>query len=589
MSLHKDYRLYLDRLRIQSSNTTDLSKIPQWLEKNTAHPTDAGKLWTFDGHEYQIDVVSDTAAQLCVQKCSQVGASELQLRLALALLYLLKKFTLIYVLPTAGIAKKFTKGRIDPVMQDSPTLSSAASSKNDSAEMKQIGQSFLYVSGTYGQQSAISVPAQGLFKDEVDFCNQEVLTTYNSRLGHAKEGEYFERLFSTPTVEGFGINKAYSSSSRGKYTVRCPHCLDQVSPNFMDFVEIPGYDGTLHTFDKEDLEDPRVDISKAFIRCDVCTNPIDAKHWLNPKERAWVHEAPNKLFRGYQVSPLDVPEINPIRRTLAQIQDYDRKKDWVNFKVGLPFSDAETSFLEGPIKEGSTFPSLSKPLDGETTVQAGNTVFGLDVGKTSWFTVLTLPGISGGRVIYAERIRQDGKNYLGTRVLQLMKNFGCVAGVVDAAPDFSVAAFLIDACPVGIVWANYYTRTAGRNLKNTQFDVESQVCKSYRTGCFDDLVKDVNSKRVTIGDGPEFKTILDHVKSMKRIDQKNNIGELVSYWTNTGDDHYAHSLLFATIAKKVACSEGLINNAVPCLPMVGKVKMKDMSSDQPAVSRYGFS
>lgn len=47
--------------------------------------------------------------------------------------------------------------------------------------------------------------AQFLVRDEYDFCKQSVLTTFDSRLGHNKEGEDFRRDFSTPTVAGYGM------------------------------------------------------------------------------------------------------------------------------------------------------------------------------------------------------------------------------------------------------------------------------------------------------------------------------------------------------------------------------------------------
>ena len=57
--------------------------------------------------------------------------------------------------------------------------------------LKRIGDMSLYVVGSFSPGDAISVPAQFLVRDEYDFCKQSVLTTFDSRLGHNKEGEDF--------------------------------------------------------------------------------------------------------------------------------------------------------------------------------------------------------------------------------------------------------------------------------------------------------------------------------------------------------------------------------------------------------------
>ncbi|RLA58262.1 MAG: hypothetical protein DRQ89_15565, partial [Epsilonproteobacteria bacterium] len=183
MSIHRSHRNYLDRIATQASNVFDLRQIPKWLERNTKNPMDPDQKWNFKGHEYQREILADMSDEVVAQKCSQVGASELWIRLILAMLALSKSMTAIYVLPTSGFARKFSKARIDPVITQSHLLSDLINKDVDSSELKQLGNNFLYIAGSYGQNAAISVPANALFQDEVDFCNQTTLTTFNSRLG----------------------------------------------------------------------------------------------------------------------------------------------------------------------------------------------------------------------------------------------------------------------------------------------------------------------------------------------------------------------------------------------------------------------
>ena len=576
--IHREHRNYLDRIATQASNVFDLTQIPQWLERNTRNPLDPDVSWNFKGHEYQMDILADMSDEVVARKCSQVGASELWVRLMLAMLGLSKSITIIYVLPTTGFARKFSKGRIDPVIQKSPVLKDLVNREVDSSELKQLGNNFLYIAGSYGQNSAISVPAQGLFQDEVDFCNQTTLTTFNSRLGHNKPGEYYKRSFSTPTVEKFGIDSMYQDSSKGHYTVKCDNCRDQVAPDYMEDVEIPGFDGNLFTFEKEDLNNPDVMIDEAFIRCPNCRAPISWANILNPKKRVWVHEHPDRLCHGYQIIPIDVPEVNPISRTLRQITEYERKKDWVNFKVGYPYSDAETSFLREALEMYCTHLSVSKPEDGEEVSLANRTVFGLDVGKTSWFTVIAM--IEGeARCIYYERIRQDGDNYLGRRVMFLMKVFGCMKGVVDAGPDISVSKYLVEKNPEGKVWACYYVRQQRGTLENYKLNEAEGIVNASRTDCFDAMAKRYNSGKSTLTKSTETETVKKHLAAMKRVDQTNDQGDVISSWISTDEDHYAHSLNYAHIALDMVISGAGTSMRPPSLPRMRTQSLRSESEN----------
>lgn len=568
MALHRDYVGFLERIKTLSSDTFDLSRIPQWMEKNTADPNNPDRPWSFKHHEYQIEILSDLSDEVNVRKCSQVGASEMWVRLLLSLMALAKMITIIYVLPTSRMSAKFAKARIDPVIANSEALTRMLNREVDSSELKQLGNSFLYIAGSYGQSAAISVPARGLFEDEVDFCNQTALTTYDSRLGHAVAGEFYKRKFSTPTVDNYGISEAFDNSSQAYYTVKCPSCYEWVAPDFMDDVEIPGFDGNMHMLEKDDLRNPNVLVSEAFIRCPSCRAPLPHQTLCNPQMRQWIHKIPSHPVHGYQIQPFDVPAINPISRTISQLKDYERKKDWVNFKVGVPYSDAESSFLLELIERNATRPALPRPEDDDKTPLAARTVFGLDVGKISWFSLLA--HVEGQtRIIYLERIRQDGDNYLGRRVMHLIKVFGCVKGVVDAGPDISASKYLVENNPIGRVWACYYVRQLKGVLENIKLNEEEGIASAWRTGTLDSLAKRINSGKTVFTRTPELDLAKNHFSNLKRVESLNETGEAIASWVGNGDDHYAHSINYAHMALDMLIGGlGDVREVVPCKPMM---------------------
>jgi hypothetical protein len=629
---------YLARIRAGTSRSHDLSSTPQWLEKNTASPVDSSKPWSFKDHEYQITILADTATDLCSRKCSQVGFSEMMARQALAMLSIIQNYTLIYTLPTSSFASKFSKGRIDPVIEASSYLKSMMKQDVNSSELKQIAQSFLYVFGTQGKASGISVPAHGLFCDEVDFCDQTTLTKYNSRLGHAGTRR-IKRMFSTPTVSGYGIDAEFMLSSQAYYLVKCDKCHTYQSPDFLNDVELPGFDRSLHFLEKEDVialrdwttpdvrepsftnEGSRTSESRhpPFVRCPSCRQPINWKQFCDPTQRQWVHKYPDNPYHGYQVLPWDVPKYNPLQTTINGILEYKSKKDWINFKIGLPYEDAETSFLEPVIRKNAlpathgfhkinppNYPSASASSPSEylnpkhpALISAPrHTVMGIDVGKTSW-VVIALPvsvRVSSPQihvqtletksstallVVHKERIRQDGDNTLLHRLLYLQRIYNSVCGVIDAGPDFSTSKAFIANGLHHQNWASQYTRNARRGtLENYTLNEDEQVVSVARTEAFNELVKEVNSSQILFTEQHELPTFIAHLTALKRVDYTNDRGEEVTNWVSTGDDHFGHALLYCNTAYKIMEELKIRSRSeadrdpIPVLPSFTKIKMK---------------
>jgi len=574
---------YLSRVRMQAYEARDFSQIPQWVERNTRDPIHVDRNWTFLDHEYQIDIMADTAPEISAQKCSQVGASEFWVRMMLAMMGISKKITIIYILPTSGMATKFASGRIDPVIDDSPVLRAMIDKNLNNTRQKKLGRSLLYIAGTIGQNSAISVPAQALFRDEVDFCDQRTLTTFNSRLGHSAAGESLVRSFSTPTVFKYGINALFMAGSQASRLVKCQHCQTWVDIDYFRDVEIPGFDKAFREFEKEDLENSLIRVDDAFFRCNHCGEPMDEAWLAQPELRSWVHRYPDrKDHHSYQILPCDVPTINPLRRTIRQIKDYDTKKDWVNFKVGIPYEDEASSFLIDVIDEAAVSePSLRIP---DTTLEAITTrrcYMGVDVGKVCWITIGAPNDRGGFDTIYQERMRIDGENGAGKRAMQLFRVFSCTAGVVDAGPDLSLAAYLTEQGKGRIFACQYLTKRNSRSLDIIQSkDDETRIVQVLRSASFDELTRLFNRSYARLNRmTPEYELVKKHFQAMKRIETKDTAtGEVVVQWVNVDEDHYAHSANYCMIAFLLAGIQPA-SDVIPYIPGLLSAKLKQVEDD----------
>lgn len=573
--MHSEAKAYLTRVKAGVSQTRDLTRTSEWIVENTSHPKDRTIPWSFDGHEMQLGIVNCPANHAVIRKCSQVGISEVSVRVTLALLDVNTNSTAIYTLPTASFAQRFAKGRIDPVIEGSK-LKDRVNADTDGSSLKQIGGSFLYIAGSFGQNSAISVPADILVQDEVDFSNQTALTTFVSRLGHAfgKGEEYgIQREFSTPTVEGYGVSLSFDDSTQARYHIHCDHCSDWVAPDFLQDVVIPGYDGTVRMFEKSDLQNPNYLIKQAYLNCPSCHNPISQANLADPSKRQWIHAYPDRDKYGFDIAPFDVPSLNPIHSTLLAMSKFESRADWVNFRLGQPYEDAETSFLADVIDANTTLSQVI-PVEFAGT----GFVMGVDVGKTSHLLIGKRNGLYLD-LVHAEQIRQDDDDYFVKRVLQLLKWFRVSKAVIDANPDYSSVLKIIGRALYGQVYACYYVRAVRTPLSNKDVKDDESVIHVDRTSCFDDLAKQANSGRIRYARMGEMATVKAHLKALKRIKSQNSKGETTAHWIKTGDDHYGHALQYLALADQMCDYKGKAA-VIPALPMAGKARFGDGQTQQ---------
>ena len=259
---------FVDRVMAMADKATALKRLPTWMKK---HLRLDGRPYTFRDHEMQEAIAADQHPHIVVKKCSQIGLTELQLRLAAAIAAVTRS-RIIYVFPSAEFAVKVSTDRFTPIIDDSPMLRGMQHADAKAAKMRKLGNSTVYFQGASGTSQAISIPAQYLIIDEKDFCNQVVLSQFNSRLRHAPEDlatglRGHVREFSTPTLPNYGVTKDFKASDQKSYTVKCSSCnTTQVPDYYQDYV-IPGYTGSIENFDKDELMNPRYRVSEAYIKC----------------------------------------------------------------------------------------------------------------------------------------------------------------------------------------------------------------------------------------------------------------------------------------------------------------------------------
>lgn len=549
----------LNRITLSININKGLSHMSSWLMKYTRLD---GRPFSFKDHEMQIAICDDTNARKVMQKCSQVGLSELAARMVAGIAAMSKNKHIIYVLPTRTFATKFSASRFKPIIDESPMLLGMTDKNVKSAELKKIGTTFVYFGGTSGSvNGAISVPASYVIRDEYDFSDQLVADRFESRLKHAASDEHHRKghiwTFSTPTLPEFGINREFLLSDQKHYNVTCQCCEHDFAPDYFENIKIPGYDGKMLDITPQDITNGYLDVKGAYMECPECKADI----WealCDPKRRHWVAKKPKSIVSGYQIFPWDVPKVNSIPSILMQIPAFGNPADFYNFAVGIPFVDRNNSFLLDRIDDDTC-----KWLDhghGQ-----GTFYMGVDVGKTSHIVIGRVKADGTEEINYMERYTISGNaDPLYQRITQLRELFNVRVCVIDAAPDFTSALEAIKNNPLGKVYACEYTRNRLNGLDIISIpDVpklaEDFVVKAFRTGSLQELMRSHNSGLIkyprSIGCmqcTTEIDELRNNLKNIKKLRITNGDGDIEERFVSTGADHYAHAINYCRIAYKIS-------------------------------------
>jgi len=568
-------RGFLERVKLSASQNRSLDFLPEWLCENTAHPMNSSKKWSFEDHEFQIDIARSTSHRQTVKKCSQVGLSELAARKALALATLRQGIQLIYTLPTGAFAQMFAKTRIDPIIENSPAISAIADPDTNNTKLKRIGSSFMHFVGTYSASAPISIPASYVISDETDFSDQSVLSEFNSRLGHQKESESFNIKFSTPTVEGYSVSAEYDLSSQARYGVQCTHCNKWQIPDFLDHVVIPNNDKPIRELNRHDIAAMDILLGKAYLSCPGCKKDL-TEALLNPERRGWVHKFPDKQkdHEGFQVVPFDVAAVNPVSRTLRQLLDYKRIGSWYNFKLGETYSDDTTKFNIQVMKNNTVVTSK---------LGVSGAVMGVDVGKISWVMVaVPFTNTSTGDVeqldvidlIVIDTTKLGPDESLGKEIVKIANKYFVSVVVVDAAPDFTTAQHVHKLYLTGQAYGNYYVNdsTFAKDMSHWKVDDRKGVCLSARTASIDDLCDNVNSGRVKFPVSKHMETVYTHFDALKRVEGPDGTD---ARWVkrDKAEDHWCHTGNYTLLAAQIA-SKGGLSSVFRIVPSISSATMK---------------
>ena len=209
------------------------------------------------------------------------------------------------VWPTVEMAKRNSKQRIDPLIEESSILKEliAPARSRDSGNTilaKEFRGGVLVMTGANSAVGLRSMPVRYLFLDEVDGYPLDVDGEGNAvALAEARTRTFSRRkifIVSTPTIAGVStIEREYEASDQRRYFVPCPHCGHRQWLRFEQLRWERGEDGNFP--------------DTAVYVCESCEVPIPEHHktWMLEHGEWRAMAEGNNRTAGFHLSSLYSP------------------------------------------------------------------------------------------------------------------------------------------------------------------------------------------------------------------------------------------------------------------------------------------
>lgn len=533
-----DIKDHIQRMRDMVANVYGIHNLAPWIEKHTYLD---GKHFTFDDHEFQKDILGDTAPTSIIVKCAQIGLSELAYRYAIAACCTQDDFTVIYTFPAAGDAEKNAKTRIDPLIEGSPEVRRLVNPNLNNSETKQFGRnSFLFFKGTFSSTQALSTPANAVIHDEWDKSDTTQGSVYVSRLQH--KPHRIRKIFSTPTIEKFGVSKEAETARRLKHMAQCNRCNHMFLPNYFTDIVVPGWDRSLEEITKRNIHTIRW--QEAHLKCPKCGKDPQLHH--SRMQFVCENSGENHEANAWYVSPFSAHNILKPAYLVNTSTKFERYSEFKNQTLGITAEEKNDSIQEGDIIDAE-MPNL-----GSSELHC----MGSDMGITCHICIGRIAVDGTFLIVHREQVHYT---HFERRSAELAREYRVIQHVMDSQPYLDLVTRITKSRPNnwGAIFVNtksplaFTVQQEEADAKEGKMDLK--LVKVNRTAALDNLlgvIKDGNWRINSSDLNEEYRA---QMQTLKRVQKFTKDGELTYVWEKTGqeNDHFHFATLYLWIATQM--------------------------------------
>jgi hypothetical protein len=476
-----------------------------------------GMPFTYDRHEYLVEPYRDNHPYQVEEKAAQLGlTSKAMLRVIYGARYGGYR-GILYLFPSKSDVTDFSKGRIDPLIDENPGTIGKWLKDTDSANIKKIWNCFLYLRGMKSRVGLKSIPVDYIAFDELDEAPQNSVDMAMERMGHSE----FKRVakLSNPTLPDYGIDKAFQETDQRYWLLKCKcgeyTCLEDTFPDCLKTVN-----------------------GRVIRACQKCKNE------LNPSIGQWVAKKPSITDkRGYHYSQLFSHFVNPAD-ILHQFRTTNNLTDFYNLKIGIAYVEAENRL------------SVEEVLalcgnEGVASSDPGPCSMGVDQGTDLHVVIGNRDYDRDGKLIHLG-IYKDWQE-----LDRLMNNFNVSRCVVDALPETRNARAFAERFK-GKVYLNYYNQ---HQKGHYSWNDKELIVSCNRTESLDSSHKEIMDASIVFPKECEItRQFAKHLHNVaKKLQEDEDTGSKRYIYVKLGADHFRHAFNYEAMARQFL-SRGFFSN-----------------------------
>ncbi len=467
----------------------------------------------------QRGIYEDLSPDVVVRKGTQVFISEFLVNLSLWAIdtKYAERGNVLYMMPTQLLMDDFSQSRMDKAIEESPYLNRRfvkAMSKNQAnrARLKRLGGSSLHMRGSDSLKQAISVDADIVIDDEVDWFSEETVEWTRERLGSSQQPLF--RAVSKPTYPGQGIDLMYGDSDQRQWHIKCDACNRWQTIDWWKNI----------VFHYDDRIQAVTDV-KVLCSNEKCRQPIN-----HLADGEWVAAHPGRRVHGYHISRL----LSPLVNLVAMAEDSLRVSDipilqrFYNSGLGLAYAP-----------KGGRIDSSELEYDSDLSLHPADSGFG---------------GVDVGLKLHAAVI-EKGESKLEVRQMEEFDTFdeldiwfsknnirNCI---IDARGDPRATTEWAEKYP-----GRVYRWSHIENTNDTRYNEDTSEVKLNRTSLLDNMFGACRDGRMVfpheIRSIPSF---LAHLRALVReLIKDPRLNKLIPRYVGSAPDHYAFALSYAVLA-----------------------------------------
>ena len=495
--------------------------------------------FNFQYYPWLCEMHDSLATRNVGQKSAQMGYTELILNWTFYKNDVHKQ-SVLYVLPTDDNAGDFSASRFDPAIETSPHLLNLYTDTKNKGH-KRAGIANLYIRGSRAKNKLISIPVANIAIDELDQMVQEHIELIWERMSGQFEKQSWS--ISTPTVEGYGINKMFRHTTQEHNFFSCPLCSRKIELTF-DNLEICG--------DNQD----DMDYKRSRIFCGECKGTL-------PQENKYEYLADGKFEktndgdsdnRGFYINQLYSSTITPAELALSflkGLEDDDAEREFFNSKMGVPHVPSSYQISQEDIESCKGNYSIFPDAHSFNTF----ITMGIDVGTKIHWEVDSWE-LSASREINDNpvQILNAGSVDHFEELDDIMKQYGVHYCVIDANPERRASVAFTKRHAGRVRYCFYGVAKMDRDINPS---IEKPMVSVNRAMWMDLVIKKFKNETIKLpaNISIEYQT---HLKANVKIVKEDKQGNIIFIYNNLGlPDHFMHTRTYNEIALKCAWNGGM--------------------------------